>query len=353
MRKLSLTTFVVLVATQASFVAASDDLFAKLDRNQDGELTSDEIDASRRRLYDRLLRTSDQDKNGTLSAAEFQSGLKPQTAEKPLVKKQSSQMPGANALLLILAKMDANSDGQIEKVEVPRQYVAFYSRIEDRLGGESDGVLDQREIRQAAPRMSRFAIRLAQQQNIDVDLELALLSERQWQAAQRMTGSRSRGELLADPNRARQFFKQLDADSDGLVSLEEVPEQVVSRFEMLLDRADRNGDDLLSEQELMTVSRYMQSRAEAVKQPRTKQQAQAIERMLKRLDRDGDRRVSRQEAPRRMAGRFDRLDRDGSGYLERKEIANLVAATGAMRRPESRPAMRSEMKMESEADRRN
>lgn len=353
MRKISLTTCMVLLAMQASTAKASNELFGKLDRNQDGQLSSEEIDASQRRLYDRLLRTSDQDQDGKLSAEEFQAGLKPQTAEKPLVEKQSSEMPGANALLLILAKMDANSDGQIEKVEVPRQFVAFYSRIEDRIGGESDGVLDQREIRQAAPRMSRFAMRLAQQQKIDVDLELALLSERQWQAAQRMTGSRTRGEMLADPNRARQFFKQLDADSDGLVSIEEVPEQVVSRFEVLLDRADRNGDDVLSEQELMTVSRFMQSRAEAASQPRNKQQAQAIERMLKRLDRDGDRRVSRKEAPRRMAGRFDRLDRDGSGYLERKEIANLVGATGAMRRPQSRPEMQPEMKMESEADRRN
>lgn len=347
MRAFSLYCIVFLLCPMNSAATASDELFARLDQNQDGQLAANEIEPKRQRLFDRLLRTSDENDDGQLSAVEFRIGLKPTSAEKPLVKKQSSEMPGANALLLLLARMDGNSDGEITAAEVPRQFAQVFNRIEDQLGGESDGVLNRRELTQAAPRLSRIAMTIAQRMDLDVDLELALLGEKQWQAAQKMTGSRSRGDLLANPDRARDFFRQLDANRDGQVSMEEVPDQVAQRFEMLMDRADRNGDDLLSEKELMTVSRMLQARESRAKQANAKKMrpqevAKAIERMLKRLDTDKDRRVSRKEAPRRMAGRFDRLDSDGSGYLERKEIAALVESLSAMRRPELDTSNRDE-----------
>lgn len=344
MRVFSLSCFVFLLCPMISAATASDELFARLDQNQDGQLAADEIEPARQRLFDRLLRTGDENADGKLSADEFRTGLQPTAAEKPIVEKQGSEMPGANALLLILAKMDTNADGQLNAEEVPSQFREFFDRIEDRLGGEKDGLLTRREINQAAPRLSQFAVRMTERMKLDVDLELALLSEKQWQAAQNMTGSRKQGEMLADPNRARQFFKQLDANGDGQLTLAEVPDAVADRFEMLLDRADRNDDDQISEKELMTVSRLMQARMAKSNQPRSKETARAIERMLKQLDRDGDRKVSRKEAPRRLAGRFDQLDTDSSGYLERKEVATLVQSLSAMRRPESSPSERPRKK---------
>lgn len=41
---------------------------------------------------------------------------------------------------------------------------------------------------------------------------------------------------------------------------------------------------------------------------------------LMQLDKDGDGRVSRQEAPERMSGFFDRIDTNGDGFLDRAEI---------------------------------
>ncbi len=327
---------------------AAEELFARLDRDQDGQLVADEIESSHKRLFDRLLRTSDQDGDGKLSSIEFQSGLNSRTSEKPLVQKQGSQMPGANALLLILAQMDANADGRIASEEVPSRFRVFFDRLEERVGGDQDGLLSRREIIQFAPRMSQFALRLAQRLNLDVELELALLEEKQWQAAQAMTGGRQRGDALADSQRALEFFKRLDANGDGLVTLEEVPDQVANRFEMLLDRADRNRDDQISQRELMAVSRRMQARESSSMMSRPQEGNRAIAQMFRQLDGDGDRRVSRQEAPRRLARRFDRLDTDGSGYLERQEIATYVESLSAMRRPEISPSDRDRNEKKSE-----
>lgn len=344
MRTTSLCLAILLSVSSLRYTIAADDLFAKLDRNADRVVQADEIDPAHQRLFARLLRTSDENGDGQLSATELATGLQPQQAEKPLTKKQGSEIPGADALLLLLAKMDTNANGEIEADEVPSQFRPVFDRIEDRLGGERDGVLDRRELNQAAPRLSHIAGRIAERMGLDVELELALLSEKQWQAAKKMTGRPARGQALADPKRAREYFKQLDANGDGQITLAEVPDQVAERFETLMDRADFNRDDQISEQELMTVSRMLQARAQlqsdSAKGPRTKEQAQNIERLLKHLDRDGDRRVSRREAPRRMADRFDRLDADGSGYLERKEIAVIVETLSRMRRPEYRPPAR-------------
>ncbi|MEM8946944.1 MAG: hypothetical protein AAGD11_17345 [Planctomycetota bacterium] len=350
MRVLSLHTMVALWVLNISVAVGSEELFRSLDRDGDGVVVADEVGDSHQRLFERLLRTSDRDGDGQLSAAEMQSGLTSDQAEKPMVEKQGSELPGTNALLLLLAKMDANADGEIQADEVPNNLQPIFNRIEDRLGGEPDGLLDRRELTQAAPRLGQIAARFAQATGIDVDLELALLSEKQWRAAQSMTSSRGRGQALADPKRAMELFKQLDANGDGQIALAEVPDQFAERFEYLLDRADQDGDDQISQQELMRVSRFMQARAKAEQGqgPRSKQTAQNIERLLKRLDRDGDRRVSKQEAPRRMAARFDQLDLDGSGHLERKEIAVLVETLSMMRRAESQPMRRSDSQMQPE-----
>ena len=324
----------------------SEQLFDQLDQNHDGRLVEDEIDHQHRRLFQRLLRTADSDRDGRLSNVEFQAGLKPQLPAKPLVKKQSSELPGANALLLLLAKMDGNSNGQIEEGEVPEQFRDIFQRIEDRLGGEPDGVLDRRELTQAAPRLSHIALRFAERMDLDVEVELALLSEKQWSSVQNMLSTQPRGEVLADPKRAREFFRQLDANGDGQISSAEVPDQIAERFEQLLERADRNNDGQISEPELMAVSRQLQARAAERLSPA--ELRAGINRLLKQLDRNGDRRISRQEAPRRMAGRFDRIDRDGNGSLDRDELAPVVELLSRLRPAEPQTLGESEPMMQPE-----
>ncbi len=329
-----------------ALAADAERLFGLLDHNRNAWIEADEIGDPYRRLFQRLLRTSDDDQDGRLSLAEFQVGLEPQTFTKPLVQKQSSELPGADALLLLLAKMDVNSNGRIEQDEVPAQFLAIFKRIEDRLGGEPDGVLDRRELTQAAPQFGNIALRIVERMDLDVDVELALLSEKQWRSVQNMIGPRSRGEMLANPQQAREFFRRLDTNNDGQIASSEVPAPLAERFEQLLERADRDRNNQISEQELMAVSRLLQ--AVAGKRPSPAQIQEGIDRLLKKWDRNGDQQISQQEAPRRLATRFERLDRDGNGQLDRGELVPAVELLSQLRRPEAEMQEGPEPKMQSE-----
>ena len=248
--------------------SASEQVFALLDQNHDGWLAEDEIKVEHRRLYQRLLRTADNDQDGRLSIEEFQTGIQPQQPDKPLVKKQSNELPGANALLLLVAKMDTNSDGQIEKAEVPEAFLDLFDRIEERLGGERDGLLDRRELTQSAPRLSRIALRIGEQMGLDVEVELALLPEKQWRSVQNMLAPRTPGMMPADPQKARQFFKRLDRDGDGQISRQEAPPQMAERF----DKIDRNGNGQLDRKELASLVKLLRRIRKSEIQPADKPQ---------------------------------------------------------------------------------
>ena len=310
---------------------AGEPLFEQLDQNNDGWVAAGEIDPQHRRLFDRLLRTSDADGDGRLSSDEFQVSLQPNQAEKPLVQKQGSEIPGADALVLLLTRMDANGNGQIEKREVPQPLLEVFDRIEERLGGERDGILNRRELTQAGPGLIRIAQRIVERLDLDVEVELAMLSKKEWNNVQNMLSRRGRADVLADPKRARELFRQLDANSDGQVTLAEVPDQIAQRFEQLLQRADRNRDQQISEAELLAASRVM--KAMQADRPAANQVNKETKRLLKEWDRDGDKRLSQEELPRRMAPRFDRFDQDGDGFLDREEMTRVVDLLSRFRRP--------------------
>jgi Ca2+-binding EF-hand superfamily protein len=308
-------------------------LFDQLDQNQDGQLAAEEISAEQRRLFARLLRTSDADQDGQLSRPEFEASLESQKAEKPLVQKQGGQLPGADALVLLLAQMNANGDQQIDQAEIPERLQGMFDQIEQRIGGERDGTLDRRELVQVAGGLGRIAQRIATQLDLDIPLELALLSDAQWQSVQNLIGSNGRDAPLSNPQRAKDFFARFDTNSDGQLTLEEIPEELADRFEPLLQRADTNDDGQLSQAELLKWSARLRKSSQASAKPTSAKSSgpaaqrkakQAVARLLKQWDKNNDQKISRQEAPKKIAARFQQLDRDGSGQLDRKELGQMA-----------------------------
>src|SRR5262245_23375384 len=79
-------------------VASADDqgdLFAKLDKNQDGFVTESEVPDEQKALYERLLRNADKDSDKKLNKEEFLTGLKPSDAAKtPLGAPGAGGRPG-------------------------------------------------------------------------------------------------------------------------------------------------------------------------------------------------------------------------------------------------------------------
>ena len=234
-------------------------LFQQLDENDDGQLEAEEFAVDHARLFTRLLRTADSDADGRLSESEFSEGLQPRRTAKPLAEKQPSRLPGADELLLLVAMADVDADGVIEADEVPERLRPFYRRLEQRLGGGDQRQIKAREIAKAAPGLTQFALATVKRLELDVDVEFSLLPDKNWAMVERLDGPRRPGDVLADPVQAMERFLSYDANGDGQIVYEEVPEQFAARFDRLLARADRNRDQQISRQEMEGLSRRLRA----------------------------------------------------------------------------------------------
>lgn len=223
-------------------------LFAKLDADGDGQLAAEEVGDDHRLLFKRLVRTGDEDGDGQLTEEEFALAIQPVRAEKPTVEKQGSRLPGADALLVLLAKMDANGDQQLDADEIPADYRRPFQQMLTAADGNKDGRLDRREIAQASPRLTAVANLAARRLGLNLEMELKSLPEERMASMEQMDGYPKPAELAIE-----RLLKQFDRDGDGAISPREAPPRLKQNF----DRADANGNRRLEGKELAKVAERM------------------------------------------------------------------------------------------------
>ena len=122
----------------------------------------------------------------------------------------------------------------------------------------------------------------------------------------RMRNNRSR---RAGKRLARRFAK-LDKNGDGVLTKDEVPEQAWTR----LQRADRDGDGSVSNQELRAALKIRRGK----RQKRTRKKKMKCR--LKQLDSNGDGALAKDEVPEKAWARLATLDTDGNLVVTREEI---------------------------------
>jgi hypothetical protein len=131
----------------------------------------------------------------------------------------------------MLKDLDADGDGKLTVDEFPQQFREFVRRVLPRADRDRDQALSRQELQ--------------------------VVRQQGGRSFQVVSTDQPRGPL-AQFSRPQQLLKRFDADGDGRLSVEEVPEGRLRQFlERALRRADRDKDNALSLAELQTIRRQL------------------------------------------------------------------------------------------------
>lgn len=296
-------------------VAQEGDIFSSLDKNKDGVVALDEVPEEKRGLFERLLRVGDKNGDKKLSQEEFTAGLKQPEAPR--------EVPGGNAPgripspVDIFSRFDSDKDGKISKDEAPDRMRENFDRID----ADKDGGVTPDELRTA----------------------FAAMAGRGPPGNPGAPPERPAG--APDPQAAAGIFDRQDANSDGKLTKDEVPEERRETFQKMLDRLDGDKDGGLTKEEFVRGLAQATQRANGAAQPEPPPQRRPEggfpggppgggSPVVRSLDANGDGELSAEEiagASKALAA----LDKNGDGKLTREELG---PPPGMFRRPDGAPA---------------
>ena len=136
-------------------------------------------------------------------------------------------------------------------------------------------------------------------------------------------GTAGEGHRRLSPPDPKTFFERLDANKDGVLTADELPEHFGER----IMRADANGDGKISLEEMQQVHENM---------PRPEGRRGGTggpEGMFERFDADGNGLLSGVEIPERMREWMMRADANGDGSLSKEELEKARRERGHRRGP--------------------
>lgn len=299
----------------ASLFAEDPDLFSQLDANKDGFISDSEVEGSKKTLFERLVRVADENGDKKLSKEEFAKGTQKSTEDKPPLAgepRRTGPLSGAGApnVKEFLSRLDKDGDSKISKEEAPERMKENF----DRLDTNKDGFIEAEEFARAAGALGG-------------------------RPAGAPPGTPAPGS--GDAKAAEEQFTKHDANSDGKLTKDEVPDGLKEMFQRISDRV---GADSLTKEQF--VRALLQRRPEGGRPPegrpgepgRPGAGPMVALPVLKALDADGDGEISKAEiegASKALAA----LDKNGDGKLSRDEILPNFGGPDAPGRPraEGRP----------------
>jgi Ca2+-binding EF-hand superfamily protein len=185
-----------------------------------------------------------------------------------------------------IAKLDVDGDGAISREEAEGHFLA---KKFDKLDANGDGLLTADEL-----------------------------------AAMKKRGGKGKWKHRdKDPQaRAERIMAKLDADSSGSISRDEAEGHFLAKK---FDALDADGDGLLTLDELAAMKGHHKKRGKHGK--RHKDPSVHAERKMSKLDADGDGVLSRAEVEgTRLEEKFTAIDADGDGKITKEELADYKRA---------------------------
>ena len=205
----------------------------------------------------------------------------------------------------LLLALDTDRDGIISPEEINNAAVAL-----KKLDANGDGRLEPAEYR---PGSARLPGRSSQGRANPPGMNAGPASDAVQQTIERLL--------------------QYDENEDGQL----VPDELPSRLRSVFDRADKDGDGVLSRRELVADARDQLDRSRSgsfpkpapsvEKQSGSGLQQQFAERLMNRLDANSDRVLEANEIPDRMRSKLMAADSNGDKKIDLTELGSLAPGT--------------------------
>lgn len=196
----------------------------------------------------------------------------------------------------MFGQLDTNKDGQLSADEVSEEKKRLFERLVRVADKNGDGKLSSEEF-------------------------VAGLKPAGKPAAPPSPGDDDKERPGAD-----KLFKRFDANHDGKLTADEVPEKRREMVKAWINRGDKNSDGALTEEELAQVLERGKKLADAKKgEGKRPEGADMARQFFRRLDKNGDGKVTLDELPEERRERFSKLieraDKDGDKALTLEEFA--------------------------------
>ncbi len=302
--------------------------FKKLDQDQDGKISVDEVPEEFKPRLVKLLQRAGKEEDGSINLNEFRRvARRDGDAEAPPRRGPAEGGPRRGRGPKFFSKLDTNKDRKLSKEELSR-FVEIFEELDE----NGDGTLDPRELMGAPPRERRR----------DGDRP---------RPPRRPEGDVAKRDRPDAPRRGPRFgrgpglpFREMLGD-EGKVSIEKALERIKVRLEKL----DTNGDGYIDIEEFRAAR--IERGAEAfnsrgrrgpggdrfssrrrgfgrMRGEGPRRGGEFIKRMIERMDTDEDGKISESEAKGRLKERFKKVDRNGDGFIDAEEMKHARPGRG-------------------------
>jgi Ca2+-binding EF-hand superfamily protein len=242
----SFITLLLLLLPTPQASTQAEELFAKLDRNSDGQVSGDEVSKSQQKFFHRALRVADVNEDGSLSRQELNRAVTdPRPVELP------GQNPSQRLANLNPEMLDRNRDGRITAEEMPGPLKQRFEQLLDRIGQESVEVSQlQTFLRGERPTPASTKAPRDDEMETSQMAGKSRIPEPAGDPKRRGKADRAKNQR-GNESQNPEAFRQLDRNADGKLTGEEIP----PRLRRVVQAVDSDNDGAITHTEFADAAK--------------------------------------------------------------------------------------------------